>query len=273
MTNALEKSRTELVTEPVDYNVGPEGERLQPPRARAGRVKRRQVSARGSPRSSTAGACALTALIVAGAILSIPRANITHIDNDITAWFSKEDPGLQGLRALPRTSSAAPARSSSRSKADSAERLFARDTLAFIERVTGDIERVDTVQRVDSLATATIVQATAGRPRRAAAARSTAAAEPRHRRRTIRQRLRPPRRSASAATSSRRTRTVTAIVVSFDEDRIDQVRAGVIQQIHDIVDPRLPAGREGVLQRQPRDQRDLQPRHARQPARSSRRRS
>ena len=35
---------------------------------------------------------------------------------------------------------------------------------------------------------------------------------------------------------------VTAIVVSFDEDRIDDVRGGVIQRIHDIVDPGLPPG-------------------------------
>ena len=44
--------------------------------------------------------------------------------------------------------------------------------------------------------------------------------------------------------------TVTAVIVSFDEDRIDAVRAGVIQQIHSTVDPgccRDP----GVLQRQP----------------------
>jgi hypothetical protein len=36
--------------------------------------------------------------------------------------------------------------------------------------------------------------------------------------------------------------TVTALVVSFDEDRIDAVRGGVIQQIHDLVDPALPEG-------------------------------
>ena len=56
--------------------------------------------------------------------------------------------------------------------------------------------------------------------------------------------------------------TVTALVVTFDEDRIDDVRAGVIEQIHALVDPRLPAGDGGVLQRQPGDQRDLQPDHA-----------
>ena len=35
---------------------------------------------------------------------------------------------------------------------------------------------------------------------------------------------------------------VTAIIVSFDESRIDEVRGGVIQKIHEVVDPRLPAG-------------------------------
>jgi len=34
--------------------------------------------------------------------------------------------------------------------------------------------------------------------------------------------------------------TVTAIVVTFDEDRIDDVRAGVIDRIHAIIDPKLP---------------------------------
>ena len=34
----------------------------------------------------------LSALIVLVAIAFVPRANITHIDNDISAWFSKDDP-------------------------------------------------------------------------------------------------------------------------------------------------------------------------------------
>ena len=101
----------------------------------------------------------LTALILAGAILSIPRADITHIDNDITAWFSKEDPVYKDYERF-RAEFGGTRSLIVALKADSAGRLFARDTLAFIERVTGDIERVDTVQRVDSLATATIVQAT-----------------------------------------------------------------------------------------------------------------
>jgi hypothetical protein len=182
----------------------------------------------------------LTALICAGALLSIPRVDITHIDNDITAWFSKEDPVYKdyerfrsefgGTRALIIALAA-----------DSPDRLFARDTLKFVEQITGDIERVDTVQRVAGLATATIVQATPDggldvRP--------------------LLDGLDDPKLSSGTGDIRRRALdddlirgdlvsengAVTALVVSFDEDRIDQVRGGVIQRIHDIVDPRLPDG-------------------------------
>ncbi len=34
----------------------------------------------------------LSAIIVLAAIAFVPRANITHIDNDISAWFGKDDP-------------------------------------------------------------------------------------------------------------------------------------------------------------------------------------
>ena len=37
----------------------------------------------------------LTGLILLGAIVLAPRANITDIDNDLTAWFSREDPVYQ----------------------------------------------------------------------------------------------------------------------------------------------------------------------------------
>jgi len=194
----------------------------------------------------------LTALILAGAILSIPHADITHIDNDITAWFSREDQVYKdydrfraefgGTRTLIVAL-----------KAESADRLFARDTLAFIERVTGDIERVETVQRVTSLATATVIEATADgldvrplldglnqpgdRPGAEDAGRVRAQAvsiELIKRRALDDDLIRGDLVSEDA--------TVTALVVSFDEDRIDRVRGGVIQQIHDIVDPQLPAG-------------------------------
>ena len=96
----------------------------------------------------------LSAFIVAVAIAFAPRANITHIDNDISAWFSKDDPVYRAYERFrdefggSRTLIVA-------LKADSPERLFSRDTLDRIRRITGDIERVDTVERVVSLSTAT----------------------------------------------------------------------------------------------------------------------
>ena len=61
----------------------------------------------------------LSGLIVLGAIALSPRANITDIDNDITAWFSRDDPvyrdyeGFADARAL-----------SVALEADSADSLF-----------------------------------------------------------------------------------------------------------------------------------------------------
>ena len=34
----------------------------------------------------------LSGILVIGAVLFAPSANITDIDNDISAWFSREDP-------------------------------------------------------------------------------------------------------------------------------------------------------------------------------------
>jgi len=181
---------------------------------------------------------ALTALVFAGAILSIPSVDITHIDNDITAWFSKEDPVYKDYERF-RAEFGGTRSLIIALKADSAERLFARDTLAFIDRITGDIERVDTVQRVGSLATATIVQATAdGLDVRPLLDRP--GAEPGLSPETVKRRALHDDLIRGDLVSE--DATVTALLVSFDEDRIDRVRAGVIQQIHDIVDPRIPAG-------------------------------
>jgi predicted RND superfamily exporter protein len=177
----------------------------------------------------------LSGVCVLGAVLSIPRANITHIDNDITAWFSKSDPVYQDYERFrqefggTRTLIVA-------LEAGSPDQLFSVGTLAYIEQITGDIERIETVQRVDSIATATVVDAVPdgldvrrlidlARTRGPDAVRARALDD---------ELIRGDLVSADA--------TVTAIIVGFDEDRIDAVRGGVIQQIHDIVDPRLPAG-------------------------------
>ena len=196
----------------------------------------------------------LSGILVIGAVLFAPSANITDIDNDISAWFSREDPVYRDYERFraefggTRTLIVA-------LQADSPDRLFSRETLQFIERVTADIERVETVQRVESLATATIVEAiqpegpSTGEGRLQPAQDDDlggidvrpliedAATQPAGdvRRRALEDDL---LRGDLVSESG----SVTAIVVSFDEDRIDEVRAGVIQQIHALVDPRLPAG-------------------------------
>ena len=188
-------------------------------------------------------------VIVLAALAFAPRANITHIDNDITAWFAKDDPVYRDYERLrdefggSRTLIIA-------LKADSPDRLFSRPTLDFIRQATGDIERVDTVERVASLATATTVDAiprpgAGGLPADASADGGLDV-----------RRLIEPGGSQTPADVRRRAMkddlirgdlvsdsgAVTAIVVSFDEARIDAVRAGVIRRIHDLVDPGLPPG-------------------------------
>ena len=180
----------------------------------------------------------LSAIIVLTAIAFVPRANITHIDNDISAWFGKDDPVYRDYERFrdefggSRTLIVA-------LRADSAARLFSTATLEFIRRVTGDIERVDTVERVASLATATTVDAIQGEDggldvRRLIQAGGAQTPEDVRRRALKDDMIRGDLVSDDG--------TVTALVVSFDERRIDAVRGGVIQQIHDLVDARLPPG-------------------------------
>src|SRR6185436_5559273 len=79
----------------------------------------------------------LSAAIFLGAVAFIPRANITKIDNDITAWFSKADPVYRDYERFREefggTRSLIVAL-----KARSADVLFSRQTLQFIQDVAGD---------------------------------------------------------------------------------------------------------------------------------------
>jgi len=181
----------------------------------------------------------LSALIVLVALAFAPRANITHIDNDISAWFSRDDPVYRDYERFrdefggSRTLIVA-------LKADSPDRLFSRETLDWIRQATGDIERVDTVERVVSLATATTVDAVtrdgeSGLDVRRLIDSGGSQTPEEVRRRALKDDL---IRGDLVSESG----SVTAIVVSFDEARIDAVRAGTIQRIHDIVDPGLPRG-------------------------------
>ena len=100
----------------------------------------------------------LCAIIAVGFLAFLPRLNITEIDNDISMWISKDEPVYRmyerfreefgGQRTLMI--------------ALRSPRLFTPESLEFIRQVTGDIERVDTVARAQSLATANIVTSLPG---------------------------------------------------------------------------------------------------------------
>jgi predicted RND superfamily exporter protein len=181
-------------------------------------------------------------LIVAGAIVLAPRANITNIDNDLTAWFSTSDPVYQEYERFraefggTRTLIVA-------IEAPSRERMLSDESLSFIEKVTGDIERLEAVTTVSSLATATIVDA---HPSDSPDADSVL---------DVRL-LTDDLGVRSAAEIGRRAiddellggdliskdGTVAAIVVFFDEVRVDAIRARVIAEIRQAVAAGLPAG-------------------------------
>ena len=181
----------------------------------------------------------LTALILAGAVAFVPGVARTTIDNDLTSWFSTDDPIYQEYERFrdefggTRTLIIAV-------KAPSRERMLSDEAFAFIDKVSGDIERVETVERVNSLSTATIVDALP------AQRDDDGGIE-------VRPLIDDVAVKGAAVTGQRaldddllrgdlisEDGTVAAIIVSFDEKRIDDVRAGVIDAIHGIVDPALP---------------------------------
>jgi predicted RND superfamily exporter protein len=183
----------------------------------------------------------LCAAIVVGFLALLPLTNLTGIDNDLNTWISEDDPIYRTYERFRREFGG----QRTLLIALQSDRLFTPDALAFIREVTEDIERVDTVQRVQSLATANVVTALPS----GAANGEDGGIE-------VRPLLDDDTDDAGAERVRERALgdallrgdlvsddgTVTALVVSFDEDRIDDVRSGVIEQIHQTVDPRLPEG-------------------------------
>ena len=182
----------------------------------------------------------LCAVIAVGFLLLLPKVNFTEIDNDISMWISKDDPVYQTYEQFRQEFGG----QRTLMIALQSPHLFTAEGLGFVRRITEDIRRVDAVQRVHSLATANIVRSLPSdadggggievQPllderledgEAAVRAREIALDDPL---------LRGDLVSADG--------TVTVIIVSFDEDRIDDVRAGVIDRIHGLVDPGLPEG-------------------------------
>jgi predicted RND superfamily exporter protein len=182
------------------------------------------------------------AAILLGFVALVPSTNFTDLDNDISAWISKDDPVYQTYERFRREFGGG----RSLIIALKSDRLFTLPALEFIKSVTSDIERIQHVQRVQSLATANVVRALP--PADAGEAGGievqplledvdTPAAADAVRRRALDDHL---LRGDLVSEDG----TVTAIVVTFDEDRIDDVRGEVVDRIHHTVDSRLPAGME-----------------------------
>jgi predicted RND superfamily exporter protein len=180
------------------------------------------------------------AVIVVGFVALAPLTNFTDLDNDISAWISKDDPVYQTYERFRHEFGGG----RTLIVALRSDRLFTTESLEFVRAVSSDIRRIEHVDRVQSLATANIVQALPpaddeeeggievkplledlGSGRGPEAARQRALDD---------HLLRGDLVSEDG--------TVTAIVVTFDEDRIDAVRGAVIDRIHQTVESQLPDG-------------------------------
>jgi uncharacterized protein len=184
----------------------------------------------------------LCAFIVLGALYFAPKTNITEIDNEITMWISKDDPIYQTYERF-RQEFGGQRLLLVALRSDS---LFTPESLEFIRTATDDIERVRLVERVQSLSTANVV--TSLPPDASSDDGGGIEVQP-----LLEEDVRAPgavARVRDRALGDRLIRgdlvsedgTVTVLVVSFDEDRIDDERAGVIEEIHQLIDPRLPPG-------------------------------
>ena len=177
----------------------------------------------------------ITFLIVAGALALAPRAHITRIDNDISAWFSKDDPVLRDYDRLRQEFTG----SRTLIVALTGPGVTSAAGLDVLRRITADVERVPYVVRAYSLASANSITSTAGEdagievrpliPRAGAidadAVVKTALADPF---------LRGDLIAHDAS--------VVSLVVNFDEDRVDAERAQTIERVRAAVDRHLTPG-------------------------------
>ncbi len=184
----------------------------------------------------------LSAGILIGAVLLAPLANFTAIDNELTAWFAPDDPVYQRYERLrdefggTRTLIVA-------IEAPSRDRLLSDEGLGYIDDVTAAIDRVAVVERVVSLATATVIDARPsddpGEPawldvRALFDDLDTMTPDEVGQRAIDDELLRGDLISEDG--------TVAAIVTFFDESAIDDVRAETLEDIRAIVQAGLPDG-------------------------------
>lgn len=182
----------------------------------------------------------LTALVLLGAIVCARYANPDNVNNDLSAWVSKDSPEYREYDRFRREFGG----SRVLIVAVAGDGLFTPEGLAYLDRVSREIARLPLVERVQSLATANVVrqlpprdgddggiEVTALVGDRGATAAGAAAVR--------RDALDDPLLRGDLVSADGR---VTAIVVSTDEDRIDKERGAVIERIRGIVDADRPPG-------------------------------
>jgi predicted RND superfamily exporter protein len=183
----------------------------------------------------------LAALSVLGAVLLAPLADVRTLDNDVTAWFQRDDPVYKDYERLKQEF---PGSRTLIIALESPDAL-APEMLEALRVISSEIEQVQAVRRVQSLATANVVRL--GPPDPATGDdEGDVLVEPL-----------VPRSGPIDAFAVRRTALadrmlagdlvsasgrVLAVVVSFDEARIDDVRTAVLDDIRARVARHLPAG-------------------------------
>jgi predicted RND superfamily exporter protein len=178
--------------------------------------------------------------VLVGAAFLAPRADLTQIDNDLSSWIKKDDPEYLTYERFREEFGG----TRTFIIALQSDRIFTPDGLQFLDRITRDLQRIELVERVDSLASANIVRPlpptteddggievsplVKGRTFSVEGAqnvRKDALGEPLLRRDLIND-----------------AGTVTAVVVTFDEGRIDEVRGRVIDEVKAAVEASKPQG-------------------------------
>jgi predicted RND superfamily exporter protein len=182
----------------------------------------------------------IAAVIIGGALVFAPQVDLTKIDNDLSAWVSKTDTAYLDYERF-RTEFGG---TRNLIVALEGNDLFTPDTLRYLDRISRDLLHVDRVDRVQSLTTANIV-----RPLSATATDDSGI--------EVTPLYRPEDTSSEAAHALRREALddpllrgdlvsedgrVTAVVVTFNEDRIDEVRGQVLEDIRRVVERDKPQG-------------------------------
>jgi len=184
----------------------------------------------------------LSAVVVLGGVAFAPQADLTRIDNDLSAWISRDAPAYRDYERFRQEFGG----TRSLIVAVRSDRIFTPEGLQYIDQITRDIQQVERVDRVQSLATANLVRQLPAtddddggievRPLVKGRASSVADAA-----RVRQDALDDPLLRGDLVSEDG---TVTAVVVTFDEDRIDEVRGRVLAKVREVVERSKPPGFE-----------------------------